>query len=84
MQKIGLLTVMICFLFCADSCFSVEQAVDVDNKICPVTGDKIDPKSNITYEYQSKIYHFCCQMCIDPFKKDPQKYIEIINKEKTQ
>jgi len=34
-----------------------------------------------TYEYEGKIYNFCCPMCIDEFKKDPQKYIKKVNEE---
>lgn len=45
------------------------------NVICPVTGDKIDPRSNVTYTYKGKVYRFCCAGCIADFKKDPEKYI---------
>lgn len=83
-RKKGVVIIAVCFLLCASSCLAKESAVDVGNKICPVTGDKIDPKSKVTYEYQGKIYHFCCSMCIPEFKKNPGKYIEIINKEITQ
>ena len=57
------------------------QAVDADNKICPVSGEKIDEKTKATYEYQGKIYHFCCTSCIEDFKKDPEKYIKKIEEE---
>ncbi len=50
-------------------------ATDAGNTVCPVTGEKIDAKTKATYEYQGKIYNFCCPMCIDEFKKDPDKYI---------
>jgi YHS domain-containing protein len=53
----------------------------VGNKICPVTGEKIDEKTKATYEYEGKIYNFCCAMCIDTFKKDPQKYIKKVEEE---
>jgi|GEM_PF-1220717 len=56
-------------------------AVNVGNKICPVTGDKIDDKNKVTYEFQGKIYNFCCPGCIEPFKKDPQKYIRKVTEE---
>lgn len=55
------------------------KAVNVGNKICPVTGDKVDGKT--TYEYQGKIYNFCCPACIDEFKKDPGKYIKKVEEE---
>ena len=84
MKKIWVVLAAVCFLFCANSCLAKEDPVDAGNKICPVTGDRIDPKSDITYEYNSKTYHFCCPMCVPEFKKNPEKYIEIINKEKAQ
>jgi YHS domain-containing protein len=60
----------------------VVQPVNVGNKICPVSGDKINEETKATYEYQGKIYNFCCPMCIDEFKKDPEKYIKKIEEEK--
>jgi len=59
----------------------VSKPQDVGNKICPVTGEKIDEKTKATYEYEGKIYNFCCAMCIDTFKKDPQKYIKKVEEE---
>jgi len=56
-------------------------AVDAGNKICPVTGEQIDETVKATYEYQGKIYNFCCPMCIDEFKKEPQKYIDKVSAE---
>jgi len=58
-----------------------QKAVNVGNKICPVTGEKIDEKARVTYEYKGKIYNFCCAMCIDEFKKDPDTYIKKIEDE---
>lgn len=52
------------------------ESVNVGNKICPVTGEKIDEKLKATYEYKGKIYNLCCASCIDEFKKDPEKYIK--------
>ena len=57
------------------------QLVDAGNKVCPVSGDKIDEKLKATYEYEGKIYNFCCAMCIDEFKKDPEKYIKKVEEE---
>ncbi len=58
-----------------------KEAVNVGNKICPVTGEKVDEKTKTTYEYQGKIYNFCCPACIDEFKKDPDKYIKKVEEE---
>lgn len=57
-------------------------AINAGNKICPVTDSPIDEKTKATYEYKGKTYNFCCPMCIDEFKKDPEKYIEKIEREK--
>jgi len=57
------------------------QAVNVGNKICPISGEKISEKTKATYEHDDKIYNFCCPMCIDTFKKDPEKYINKVNEE---
>ena len=51
-------------------------AVNVGNKVCPVLGEPIDEANKATYEYKGKVYNFCCAMCIDTFKKEPQKYID--------
>lgn len=59
-----------------------QKTVNVGNKICPVTGDKINEVTKATYEYQGKIYNFCCPMCIEQFKRDPDKYIKKIEQEK--
>ncbi|MBU4311747.1 MAG: YHS domain-containing protein [Candidatus Omnitrophica bacterium] len=59
-----------------------EGPVDVGNKICPVSGEEIYEEMKATYEHEGKIYNFCCAMCIDEFKKDPEKYIEKIEEEK--
>lgn len=61
---------------------SQSAAVDAGNKVCPVSGEKIDEKMKATYEYNGKIYNFCCPMCIAEFKKDPEKYIKKIEEEK--
>jgi len=60
------------------------SAENVGNKICPVSGEKIDEEMKATYEYEGKIYNFCCSACIDEFKKDPEKYIEKVAEEKQE
>lgn len=57
------------------------EAVDAGNKICPVSGDPIDAAAKVTYEYEGNIYNLCCADCIEPFKKEPQKYIDKVNQE---
>ena len=58
-----------------------QEAVNVGNKICPVTGEKIEEKAKMAYEYKGKIYNLCCSACVEEFKKNPDKYIQIVNEE---
>ncbi len=44
--------------------------------ICPVTHEPAS--KGYYYAYEGKTYYFCCPMCIEEFKKDPQKYISKI------
>lgn len=55
---------------------SVPVPVLVGNTICPVSGEAINEEAKATYEYEGKVYNFCCAACIDDFKKDPQSYIK--------
>ncbi len=59
----------------------VSKPQDVGNKICPVSGEKVDSMTPVTYEYEGNIYNFCCPACISEFKKDPQKYIKKVEEE---
>ena len=65
------------------------KAIEVGNKICPVSGDKIPAPGEkgtmgdepVKYEYNGKIYNLCCPMCIKDFKKNPEKYSKIADDE---
>jgi YHS domain-containing protein len=46
------------------------------NAKCPIQGEDIDPK--VTTAYKGKTVAFCCESCIDDFKKDPEKYMKQI------
>ncbi|MCX5714899.1 MAG: YHS domain-containing protein [Candidatus Omnitrophica bacterium] len=56
-------------------------AVNAGNKICPVSGDKINEDTKATYEYNGKAYNLCCAACVDEFKKDPEKYAKKVEEE---
>ena len=64
----------------ADTTTVKNEAVDAGNKICPVMGGPVGI-SKVTYEYKGKIYHLCCTDCLEIFKKDPEKYAAIAEKE---
>jgi|GEM_PF-1894231 len=55
--------------------------VEAGNKICPVSGEKIEEEMKATYEYNGKIYNFCCASCVKEFRKDPDKYIKKVDDE---
>ncbi len=59
---------------------TTEKTVEVGNKICPVSGEKVVAGHEGKIEYQGKVYNLCCQMCEKDFNKDPQKYIEKLQK----
>lgn len=65
---------------------AAEKGVMANNKYCPISGEAIEKghENDITYEYNGKIYSFCCPACLEPFKKEPGKYIKALEeKEKT-
>jgi YHS domain-containing protein len=52
------------------------KIVDVNNKFCPITGNKVSGKDFVVYK--GKRYALCCPACKAPFEKNPEKYIKII------
>lgn len=54
-----------------------QKAGSVNNEFCPVSGLKAGAAQ---YEYNGKIYNFCCTDCIAEFKKNPEKYIKAMKK----
>jgi YHS domain-containing protein len=47
-------------------------------EICPVSNEKIDPKTTkVAYkaQYKGKSYYLCCTDCLAKFKKNPAKYV---------
>ena len=62
----------------------VKKLPNVGNKLCPVSGNPIDDGSMgeaVKYVYNGKIYNLCCQMCVKDFKKSPEKYSAVAQKE---
>ena len=46
---------------------------------CPVMGGKVD--KSICTIYKGRCVYFCCQMCPEKFKKDPEKYVKKLEAE---
>ncbi|MBA4317661.1 MAG: hypothetical protein C0412_04605 [Flavobacterium sp.] len=49
--------------------------VKIWNEVCPVMGNKVNPKTP-TAEYKGKTIGFCCAGCDAKFKADPEKYMK--------
>jgi YHS domain-containing protein len=49
----------------------------IAQKICPVMGNAINPK--IFVDYKGRRIYFCCGMCPDKFKADPEKYVRVVD-----
>ncbi len=65
-----------------DQAAAQPAAVEVGNKICPVSGEKVGEMGDIVkYEHNGKIYNFCCKACLKDFAKDPEKYSKIAEDE---
>jgi hypothetical protein len=45
----------------------------VSNKFCPIEPEHGIDK-DVTYVWNGRTYAFCCEGCIDEFKKNPEKY----------
>ena len=60
---------------------AASKAVNIGNKICPVSDNPIKESMKTTVEYNGTVYNLCCPACVEPFKKDPAKYIGKVNEE---
>ena len=51
---------------------AADGTISMNNELCPVSGDKTDPKSVITQD--GVTYRMCCGMCASKIQKNPGKY----------
>lgn len=49
----------------------VPALLDLKNAKCPVSGEEIKPEKAAHLDWNGLRVHFCCEKCVDPFKKDP-------------
>lgn len=54
-------------------------AAAIAQKLCPVMGNPISPA--IFVDHNGRRVYFCCGMCPDVFKKDPEKYLKIVDEQ---
>jgi len=51
----------------------------------PVCGKRINiNKAHIKITYEREEYYLCCPQCQREFERDPQKYIDKLNKHKSK
>ncbi len=51
----------------------------IAQKTCPVMGGAIN--KDVFVDYNGRRIYFCCNGCPDTFKKDPEKYLKIVDKQ---
>lgn len=73
MKKIGLLLAILALtMIMAGPVLAQGKA----QTTCPVLGGNID--KNIYVDYQGQRIYFCCKGCDAAFKKNPEKYLKIM------
>lgn len=55
------------------------QAKQIKQQKCPIMGYK--PSEKLFVDYKGKRIYFCCGSCPSTFMKDPERYMEQMNKE---
>ena len=56
-------------------------AINVGNAICPISGELIadvDDGKGVQIDHNGNIYNVCCKFCAKDFRKNPEKFIKII------
>jgi YHS domain-containing protein len=56
-----------------------DSKVVVAQKTCPVMGGAVNKE--IFVDYNGRRIYFCCNGCPETFKKDPAKYLKIVDKQ---
>jgi len=54
---------------------------NVGNAICPVSGEFISDVGDgtgVQIAHEGKVYNVCCTFCAKDFRKDPKKFIKIL------
>jgi len=62
----------------SQSASATTEVKEMQGNVCPVLAGPIDKKYN--YTYKGTIYYFCCPVCIEKFKANPEKYIGKMSK----
>jgi YHS domain-containing protein len=52
-----------------------ESMMEEHMMVDPVCGREVAMGEAVTYEHEGKMYHFCCEDCLNKFKEDPAAYM---------
>jgi len=66
------------FIAALDKAVVEKQSKDYPVETCPVMGGKVDETST-SYVAGDRVIRFCCPGCVDEFKKDPAKFIKVLD-----
>jgi len=78
MKKIHVMILAVSIALCITGhVYADAQASKKPQATCPVMGEHIDKK--VYTDHKGKRIYFCCPGCINVFKKEPEKYIKILN-----
>jgi len=56
----------------------IAAAKDMHNTVCPISGDKTED-SKVVAIHDGKLYHLCCEDCVEKFNDSPDKYIKMMD-----
>src|SRR6185295_10783629 len=59
--------------FAGDDGAPLTGRVSDRSRICMMQ-DSVQPKAGVSHEYQGKTYWLCCEMCVQSFGADPEKF----------
>jgi YHS domain-containing protein len=63
-------------IFASFSFAQKDESKKEETTTCPVSGEKVlKSEAAGTYKYNNTEYHFCCNDCLEKFKKDPETYL---------
>lgn len=74
---LGVLIVLLSVSILANFSFAQKDETKKEDTInCPVSGEKVlKSEAAGAYKYNNSEYYFCCNGCLEKFKKDPEAYL---------
>jgi YHS domain-containing protein len=88
MNRFALPTLLACVLLAATALAADAPKKPEDKKpkpvnaICPVSDHDVDP--DVTATHNKKLIGFCCEDCVESFKKSPAKFIKKVEAEEAK